>query len=152
MSLCLIVRKHTCNKICGQTVAPSLRQTGDRIRVLADIQLCFVGVNTNSSFPGDRRQHWSIASPFPRQSGLGTLMLAPSRWVSRFTLFHHALFCILTLNLSRWKRQFSFSFFFFSHHTAPPLLPVRYAQQRTVDFFFFFPHTWNVHFRCAFSF
>lgn len=97
--------------------------------MLADSQLCFVGVNTNSSFPvtGGNTE----ASPRLFQANLrpGLHRFEAVKVSDVLTLFHPAVFCILTLI---WRvGNVRFPVIFQSHTTR---LPVRYAQRRTVGF------------------
>lgn len=59
---------------------------------------------------GDRRQRWSVASPFPRQSALRTWLLKPTRWVIRFLDFVSLSVCFLTLMCCAENVKFSVMF------------------------------------------
>lgn len=118
-------RKHTCcNKVCGQTVAPFLRQTG-RGAVCTLTASCYVGVNTNSSFPvtGGNTE----ASPRLFQHNLRSgLNVGAIKVSDKILLCHRAVFAsyLLALNTPHFQS-------FFGHTKRRDTCP---SQQRTVDF------------------
>lgn len=108
-------------KCVGQTVAPSLRQRGREgpcALLTASSVLCWS--KHKLLLPGDRRQHWSVASPFPRQSALWTWMSKPSRWVILRLYFITPSCASWHSTLARRTSKFrSFFFFFPVTHTTP---------------------------------
>lgn len=91
--------------------------------MLADSQLCYVGVNTNSASPvtGGNTE----ASPRLFQHNLRSgLILGAIKVSDTITLCRQAVFCV--------SFGGTFSCRFSVTHNA--VLPVRYAQQRAVDF------------------
>lgn len=76
---------HVVIKACGQTVAPSLRQTG-RGSVSECVWVCVLLCWSKHKLllPGDRRQRRSIASPFPKTICALDFTSRPRRWVIRW--------------------------------------------------------------------
>lgn len=129
-----------CSKACVQAVAPfssSLSAEAGSCARWQPALLCWSKHKLLLS-PGDRRQHRSVASPFPRQSALGTW--TPS---SRQGEWYDYFGAIAPSSASWHTSGASETSTFFSHSSATRtqththtrtavLLPVRYAQQRTV--------------------
>lgn len=112
---------HVVMKCVARLWLPLFAKEGGRIRVLCWQPALLCWSKHKLLLPGDRRQHWSVASPFPRQSALWTWMSKPSRWVI-LRLYFITPSCASWHSCAAWRTSKfrSFSFFFFSQsHTTP---------------------------------
>lgn len=107
---------------------------------LADSHLCFVGVNTNSSFPVTGGNTEAFRLVFPKTICAQDFNVQVIEVSDGSTLFRHAVPCVSTL-MSRMQDIsviLIHVYFFVSHAHNAVLLPDRYAQLRTRLIFFFF--------------